>query len=199
MDKAYKALEELRLMVGVDVVNSEVKTRVNEKIGLIYSLRSKGGKVYIGFEYEKNVEKMLKDLLVRYVAYMEMGYLHESSAGVLNDAPVSYKLLERVEVKSKYELGRLAEVYMINMSGVVNLWKPEELLRGVMIGLYEKDERIEEVEIYKNDKWEELVERYGSEEKAREYRKMRMYELRELKDELYEMMIKNKPKFVKDD
>ena len=138
MDKAYKALEELRLMVGADVINSEVKTRVNEKIGLIYSLRSKGGKVYIGFEYEKNVEKMLKDLLVRYVAYMEMGYLHESSSGVLNDAPVSYKLLERVEVKSKYELGRLAEVYMLNMSGVVNLWKPEELLRGVMIGLYEK-------------------------------------------------------------
>ena len=199
MDKAYKALEELRLMVGVDVVNSEVKTRANEKIGLIYSLRSKGGKVYIGFEYEKNVVKMLKDLLVRYIAYMEMGYLHESSAGVLNDAPVSYKLLERVEVKSKYELGRLAEVYMLNMSGVVNLWKPEELLRGDMIGLYEKDERIEEVEIYKNDKWEELVERYGSEEKAREYRKMRMYELRELKDELYEMMINNKPKYVKND
>ena len=63
-----------------------------------------------------------------------------------------------------------------------------------MIGLYEKDERIEEVDKYKSEKWEELVDKYGSEEKAIEYRKMRMYELRELKEELYEMMIKNKPK-----
>jgi len=194
MEKAYKALEELRLLVGVGGVESDERSRVNEKIGLIYSLRSKGGKVYIGFEYEKNVEKMLKDLLVRYVGYMEMGYLHESSAGVLNDAPVSYKLLKRVEVKSKYELARLAEEYMLDMSEVVNLWRPEELLRGNVIGLYEKDERIEEVEMYKSEKWEELVEKYGSEEKAIEYRKMRMYELRELKEELYEMMIKNKPK-----
>jgi hypothetical protein len=199
MEKAYKALEELRLLVGGGDVALDKKTRVNEKIGLIYSLRSKGGKVYIGFEYEKNVIKMLKDLLVRYVAYMEMGYLHEASAGVLNDAPVSYKLLKRVEVKSKYELGKLAEEYMLDMSDVVNLWRPEELLRGNVIGLYENDERIEEVEIYKNEKWEELVEKYGSEEKAREYRKMRMLELRELKDELYEMMIKNKPKEIKND
>ena len=194
MEKAYKALDELRLLVGGGGVESDERSRVNEKIGLIYSLRSKGGKVYIGFEYEKNVEKMLKDLLVRYVGYMEMGYLHESSAGVLNDAPVSYKLLKRVEVKSKYELARLAEEYMLDMSDVVNLWRPEELLRGNVIGLYEKDERIEEVDKYKSEKWEELVDKYGSEEKAIEYRKMRMYELRELKEELYEMMIKNKPK-----
>jgi hypothetical protein len=192
MEKAYKALDELRLLVGG--VELDSKSKVNEKIGLIYSLSSKGGKVYVGFEYEKNVEKMLKDLLVRYVGYMEMGYLHESSAGVLNDAPVSYKLLKRVEVKSKYELGRLAEEYMLEMSEVVNLWRPEELLRGNVIGLYEKDERIEEVDKYKTEKWEELVEKYGSEKKAIEYRKMRMYELRELKEELYDMMINNKPK-----
>jgi hypothetical protein len=77
------------------------------------------------------------------------------------------------------------------------MWRPEELLRGNMIGLYEKDDRIKDVEVYENEKWEELVKKFGSDEKAREYRKMRMYELRELKEDLYEMMIENKPELVK--
>lgn len=153
MEKAYKALDDLRLLMGLEKEEKEGKS---VKMGVIYSLSSKGGKVYIGFEYDRNIENIIKDLLVRYVSYMEMGYLHESSAGVLNDAPVSYKLLERVEVSSKYELARKAEVYMLEMEDVVNIWKPEELMRGVRIGLFDDDDSIEEVERYKKEKEEEL-------------------------------------------
>ena len=120
-------------------------------------------------------------------------------SGVLDEGPVSYKVLKRVDVKSKYELGRIAEEYMLDKGlDVVNLWKPEELLRGEMVGLYDDDSRIEDVERYKKDKWEELMRVHGSKDKVIEYRKSRMSDLRELKEELYDMLIKNKPRMAKD-
>jgi len=71
--------------------------------GVIYSLRLQSGAVYVGFEYEGNIEKELKDLLVRYVGYKSMGYLYESSEGVLEDGPVELRVLDKIEVSSKYE------------------------------------------------------------------------------------------------
>lgn len=192
MEKAYKALEDLRLLLGG---GSDEKPAAQRKIGIIYSLTSVSGKVYIGCEYDNNIEKQLKDLLVRHISYLEMGYLHEASTGVLDDGPVEYKVVKRIEVKSKYELSRIAEEYMLDDKlDIVNIWKPEELLRGVQIGLYDDDSRIEEVERYKTVKTEELMKEYENEDKMIEYRRMRMSELRELKEELYDMMIKNKPR-----
>ena len=198
LSQARAALEGLRALLGGGV---DEKPQAQVKKGVVFSLSSVSGKVYIGFEYDNKVEKLLKDLLVRHVSYLEMGYLHEASTGVLDEGEVCYKVLKRVEVKSKYELGRIAEEYMLELDeglDVVNLWKPEELLRGEMVGLYDDDSRIDDVERYKNEKWEELMSVHGSKDKVIEYRKSRMSDLRELKDELYDMLIKNKPRMAKD-
>jgi hypothetical protein len=147
------------------------------------------GRVYIGFEYEGNIEKELKDLLVRYVGYKSMGYLYESSAGVLEDGIVEFGVIEKLLVSSKYDLARKAEVYMLELgqSVCVNVYKAEELKRGFAIGLYEDDERLVEVERYKSEKEKELM-LLGVD--VVEYRKGRMAEIRSMKDELYEKIIK---------
>ena len=158
-------------------------------MGLIYSLSSKVGRVYIGFEYEGNIEKELKDLLVRYVGYKSLGYLYESSAGVLEDGIVEFAVIEKLLVSSKYELARKADEYMLGLgrSVCVNVYNAEELKRGFAIGLYKDDERLLEVERYKSKKEKELL-LLGVD--VVEYRKARMAEIRSMKDELYEKIIK---------
>jgi len=182
--KARAALDDLSKVVNISV-SSGKKTRS----GVIYSLRSKSGAVYVGFEYEGNIEKDLKDLLVRYVGYKSMGYLYESSEGVLEDGPVELRVLDKIEVSSKYELARLAERYMLELGRVVcvNVYKPEELKRGLAIGLYDDDARLEDIERYKEKKEKEL---YSLGVDVLEYRKVRMAEIRSMKDELYEKIIK---------
>ena len=59
--------------------------------------------------------------------------------------------------------------------------------RGFAIGLYEDDERLVEVERYKSEKEKELM-LLGVD--VVEYRKGRMAEIRSMKDELYEKIIK---------
>jgi hypothetical protein len=184
LEKAREALERLEVAMKMPTIRS---SKLND--GVIFSLRTGSGKVYVGFEYEGRIEYELKDLLVRYVAYKSMGYLYESSAGVLDDVPVEFGVLEKVEVKSKYELARLAEVYMLELGKdvCVNVYKPEELKRGFAVGLYENDLRIKDIEKYKKMKEKEL-DSLGVD--IVEYRKGRMVEIRGLKDELYEKMIK---------
>ena len=101
LEKARVALEDLEKLVNISGKKSK-----ELKMGVIYSLSSKVGRVYIGFEYEGNIEKELKDLLVRYVGYKSLGYLYESSAGVLEDGIVEFALIEKLLVSSKYELAR---------------------------------------------------------------------------------------------
>ena len=157
--------------------------------GVIFSLRSDSGLVYIGFEYEGRIEYELKDLLVRYVAYKSMGYLYESSAGVLEEAPVEFEVIEKVEVKSKYELARIAESYMLKLGKnvCVNVYKPEELKRGFGVGLYDNDSRIKDIEKYKKMKEKEM-ESMGLD--VAEYRRERLVEIRGIKEDLYNKMIK---------
>jgi len=183
LSKARAALEELAKIVNINPAPSK-KTRS----GVIFSLRSKAGLVYIGFEYEGRIEYELKDLLVRYLAYVDMGYLFESSASVFADGPVEFRVLEKIEVSSKYELAARAEGYMLELgaSVCVNVYKPEELLRGFAVVLYDGDKRIDEIEKYKSEKEKELE---GITDDVREYKRQRMVELREMKEELYEKLI----------
>ena len=186
LEKAREALERLQVAMKMPTIRSG---KLND--GVIFSLRSGSGKVYVGFEYEGRIEYELKDLLVRYVAYKSMGYLYESSEGVFEEAPVEFGVLEKVEVKSKYELARLAEVYMLELGKdvCVNVYKPEELRRGFAMGLYENDSRIKDIEKYKKMKEKELeLESMGLD--VDEYRRVRMVEIRGLKDELYEKMVR---------
>lgn len=184
LDKARVALEDLEKLVNIIPAS---KKALN--MGVIYSLSSKVGRVYVGFEYEGNIEKELKDLLVRYVGYKSLGYLYESSAGVLEDGIVEFAVIEKLLVSSKYELARKAEEYMLGLGRdvCVNVYKPEELKRGFAIGLYENDSRIKDIEKYKKMKEKELD---SIELDVAEYRRARMVEIRALKDELYEKIIK---------
>lgn len=194
LEDAKKALDNLNKILPVPIT---LEKKSKDKIGIIYSLSTTTipKKVYIGFEFIHNIEYELKDLLVRYMAYIDMGYLFEASAEVLKGAPVIYNELERLKIKDKYELANIAERYILELGSdiCVNLWIPESLKRGLPIQLYDDDDRINDVEKYKAEKEEELLEEYETNEKIREYRKLRMCELRELKEELYDMMILNKP------
>ena len=100
--KARVALEDLEKLVNINVSSSKKYL----KMWVIYSLSSRLGGVYIGFEYEVNIEKELKDLLLRYVGYKSMGYLYESSAGVLEDGIVEFGVIEKLLVSLKYDLAR---------------------------------------------------------------------------------------------
>ena len=184
LDKARVALEDLEKLVNISAASKKAL-----KMGLIYSLSSKVGRVYIGFEYEGNIEKELKDLLVRYVGYKSLGYLYESSAGVLEDGIVEFAVIEKLLVSSKYELARKADEYMLGLGGsvCVNVYNADELKRGFAIGLYKDDKRLLEVERYKSKKEKELL-LLGVD--VVEYRKARMAEIRSMKDELYEKIIK---------
>lgn len=102
LEKARDALERLQLAMKMPTIRP---CKLND--GVIFSLRTGSGNVYVGFEYEGSIEYELKDLLLRYVAYKSMGYLYESSEGVFEEAPVEFGVLEKVEVKSKYELACL--------------------------------------------------------------------------------------------
>lgn len=184
LDKARVALEDLEKLVNISAASKKAL-----KMGLIYSLSSKVGRVYIGFEYEGNIEKELKDLLVRYVGYKSLGYLYESSAGVLEDGIVEFAVIEKLLVSSKYELARKADEYMLGLGGsvCVNVYNADELKRGFAIGLYKDDSRIKDIERYKKMKEKELL-LLGVD--VVEYRKARMAEIRSMKDELYDRMIK---------
>ena len=184
LEKARVALEELNKIVSISPASASKPLNM----GVIYSLKSENGRVYIGSEYEGRIAKELKDLLVRYVGYKSMGYLYESSAGVFEDGIVDFALLEKVLVSSKYELARKAEEYMLELGRdvCVNIYKPENLRRGFAIGLYEDDIRLEEIERYKLIKEKEL-ESMGV--YVVEYSKERMVYIRSMRDELYEKQI----------
>ena len=103
------------------------------------------------------------------------------------------KLLERAgrvgPEEMQAQLARLAEVYMLELGKdvCVNVYKPEELKRGFAMGLYENDSRIKDIEKYNKMKEKEL-ESMGLD--VDEYRRVRMVEIRGLKDELYEKMVR---------
>jgi len=125
LDDARVALEGLRkIVIGRSLLKE------NNKIGVIYSL-SANSKFYIGYEYECNVEKQVKDLLVRSRSYDELGYLYEASYEVLKNDKIEFDIVSRHEVKSKKELAEIGLKYMLKL-GVkcVNIWNPVDILNG---------------------------------------------------------------------
>ena len=81
-------------MSGLEVLRKIVLSKgvVNNKVGVVYVLKSKSS-IYVGYEYEYNVEKQVKDLLVRARSYEELGYLYESSYEVLKNDKVELDIV----------------------------------------------------------------------------------------------------------
>lgn len=136
LDDARVALEGLRkIVIGKSL-------SVGNKIGVIYSLSAKD-KFYIGYELEYNVEKQVKDLLVRSRSYEELGYLYEASYEVLKNDKIEFAIISRHEVKSKKELAEIGLKYMLKL-GVkcVNIWNPVDILNGEKPGVISKIKNI---------------------------------------------------------
>ena len=122
-----------------DYLDEEAKVKATEKQisiedkkvkdAVIFTLRNKGNKVYIGYDFNHNIEKLLKDLVVRYKAYEEFGYLYESSFEILKNGSAQFEIIEELTVKSKLHLAEHAlQVIKKYGSRCVNIWNPVDML-----------------------------------------------------------------------
>jgi hypothetical protein len=77
-----------------------------QKEGVIFLLSSPNSpSVYVGCEYAGNLEKHLKELILRAEAFKLQGSIFHDSYPVMIQGEVRFELLEKVYVSSKYELG----------------------------------------------------------------------------------------------
>lgn len=197
LEDARKALEKLQAITG----KKEQKAFKKERIGVIYSLTAKN-KVYVGYEYEDNVEKQVKDLLVRARSYEELGYLYEASYEVLKYDKIKLEVIFSDEVKNKNEMAMLAFEY-IKRFGVkcVNIWNPIDILNGEKPEVISKKKNIQEYiksidarkKEVENSMFDEYIadgnSKYEANEKVKETYKLIMVEIRKDKDHMFENKI----------
>ena len=118
--------EEVKLKAVEKQITIEDK---NVKDAVIFTLSNKGNKVYIGYDFNHNIEKLLKDLVVRYKAYEEFGYLYESSFEILKNGSAQFEIIEELKVKTKLHLAEHAlQVMKKYGSRCVNIWNPVDML-----------------------------------------------------------------------
>ena len=196
-------------MSGLEVLRKIVLSKgvVNNKVGVVYVLKSKSS-IYVGYEYEYNVEKQVKDLLVRARSYEELGYLYESSYEVLKNDKVELDIVVRCDIRSKKELAELALEYMLSLgSKCVNIWNPVDILSGEKPGVISKSKNIMEyikgIDVKKNDIEGNMLSGFMEEgceedeedegrEKVKETYKLIMCEIRKDKELMFADKIVNK-------
>jgi hypothetical protein len=132
--KAKEALDRLeRLSVGVSSSGKKLKE------GLIFALIDKSsGKRYIGSEYEGNIEKYLKELILRAEAFKLQGSIFHDSYEVMKEEKVIFELIERLFVSKKLDLSKRALMYIKSDVKTSNIWYPEDILKSYE----EKDWRV---------------------------------------------------------
>lgn len=192
---ARVALEKLRALSGNnDVVK---KASMSVKNGVVYGLIAKGN-VYVGYEFDRNVEKEIKDLLVRCRSYEELGYLYEASYEVLKYDRIKFEKLLSIEVKNKEELAGYAMDIMLKYGNkCVNIWNPIDILKQVKPEIISKsknvDKRIKEIEARKKDCEDNMINEYVKEgysivdarEQVKNAYKIIMSEIRKDKEMMY--------------
>jgi hypothetical protein len=118
--------EEVKLKAVEKQITIEDK---NIKDGVIFTLSNKGNKVYIGYDFTHNIEKNLKDLVVRFKAYEEFGYLYESSYEIFKNGPANFEIIVELSIKSKLHLAEhVLQVIKKYGSRCVNIWNPVDML-----------------------------------------------------------------------
>ena len=198
LEEARQALERLRKLTGYKEEESK-----KGRDGVIYTLTSKS-KIYVGFEYEDNVVKQIKDLLVRARSYEELGYLYEASYEVLKNDSIDYEIVSMHDVKNKKILAELALKYMLSLgTKCVNIWDPIDILNGdeprVITKRKNINEYIKSIEARKKEVETGMLDEYMNEglnknegsEKVRETYKLIMVEIRKDKDNMYLEKIKH--------
>jgi hypothetical protein len=174
----------------------EVKLIKKGKLGIIYGLIAED-RVYIGYEYDRNVESEIKDLLVRARSYEELGYLYEASYEVLKYEKIKLKILVKEVVNSKVELAYKALNIMLALGDkCVNIWDPVCLLNGSVYIISKADgivDYIKSIDDRKLDIEKGMIAEYenngydneGAKKKVKETYKMIMDEIRKDKEDMY--------------
>ena len=192
IDDARSALEKLKRLLG-----SKKAVEKNEIVGVIYSL-SAGKKVYIGSEYENNVYRVIKDLIVRSRSYDELGYLYDASYEVLKNDKVKLEIVGRYSVKSKKELSLIARDYIKSLGiKCVNIWDPVDILMGGKVSIISVSKGVKEYikSIYnkKSEIESQMIDEYikdgnsveESKEKVKLTYKLIMCEIRKDKESMF--------------
>ena len=92
LSKARAALSALQKQLSIPESH-------NKKEGVIFLLSSPDtNKSYVGSEYAGNIEKHLKELILRAEAYREQGSIFHDSYPVISQPQVRFELLEKVYV-----------------------------------------------------------------------------------------------------
>ena len=195
---ATEALKNLNKIVNIVDLPKKINVKARDKEGIVFMLSSKE-KCYIGYEYSGNLENLLKDLILRCIAFDILGVLYEDSYDVLKDAPVEFSVLLKVSVKRKNDLACLAkeEILRLGKDKCVNnldpVFKESVKTKEISKFLYGKDIKQRYVDKYKKDKEEEMLLKYKEEGyndiegmiKLKAEIKDRLNELRKVKEELY--------------
>lgn len=200
LEDARIALEKLRALTGVKETSTK-NIIIGEKVGVIYGLIA-NSKIYIGYEFDRNVEKEIKDLLVRSRSYEELGYLYEASYEVLKYNKIKFEKLLEVNVKNKVELASYARDIIIKYGNkCVNIWDPVDILNQVKPEIISKtknvEKRIKEIETRKKECKDNMVDEYIKEgysikdaiEQTNNAYKIIMIEIRKDKDAMYNKKI----------
>lgn len=139
------------------------------KEGVIFLLSSPTCEwVYVGCEYAGNLEKHLKELILRAEAFREQGSIFHDSFAVISQPEVRFELLEKVYVVNKYELGERTIPYIEKIPNTCNIWYPEDMYRS-----------------YNESEWRLVSENKKKEvEKVMEYRKDRLEEGKNMYDDV---------------
>jgi hypothetical protein len=173
------------------------------KDAVIFTLSNKGNKVYIGYDFNHNIEKKLKDLVVRFKAYEEFGYLYESSFEIFKNGPAHFEIIEELNVKSKLHLAEHTLQVMKNYGArCVNIWNPVDMLTHKKpVSIINTSKNIDKFidmldkkkEYYEFETITKYIEEGYSDYDAvvlmKEEYSTRMQAIRERKDELYSEII----------
>ena len=90
LSKAREALSALQKILPTSIPGKE---------GVIFLLSSPDtNKSYVGSEYAGNIERYLKELILRAEAYREQGSIFHDSYPVISQPQVRFELLEKVYV-----------------------------------------------------------------------------------------------------
>jgi len=187
----------------ISIEDKKVKDAVIFTLSNKNTKNTKNNKIYIGYDFNHNIEKLLKDLVVRYKAYEEFGYLYESSFEIFKNGPAHFEIIEELTVKSKLLLAEhVLQVMKKYGARCVNIWDPVDMLTHKKpVSIINTSKNIDKFidmldkkkEYYEFETITKYIEEGYSDYDAvvlmKEEYSTRMKAIRERKDELYSELI----------
>jgi hypothetical protein len=170
LEKAKAALDGLK---SITEEGSSSGKRLKE--GVIFLLTSQSsGKRYVGCEYEGNIEKYLKELILRAESFKLQGSIFHDSYEVMKDDKVSFELLERLLVENKNSLCKRGMFYINTIPDIYNIWYLEDMLKS-----------------YDEKSWRVVEGKHGSIISKDNYKKAKMRDAKSKYDNVREVFNEN--------